>query len=59
MGKDGDKKPVVKLKRSSYQPTKAELEEKIKLDIPGETPEQRAENLAKAILRPVAVEYED
>ena len=54
-----DKKPVVKLKRSSYQPSKAELEEEIKLDIPGETLEERVNHIAKAVLQPVKVEYED
>lgn len=59
MKRYGDQELVVKIKRSSYQPSNVVVEEEIKLDIPGETPEPRAENLAKAILRPVKVEYEE
>jgi hypothetical protein len=39
--------------RSSYQPTKAELEEEVRLDIPGDTVEDRMKNLAKAMQGPV------
>ena len=34
---DRQKKKTVILKPSSYHPTKAELEEEIKLDFPGDT----------------------
>ena len=44
--------PTVRIKRSSYQPSKAELEEEIKIDA---TPEQ----LARAVARKVNIEYED
>ena len=44
--------PTVTLKRSTYQPSKAELEEPIHVDA---TPEE----LARAVVRPVNVVYED
>ena len=45
-------KPVVRLKRSGYQPTKAEMEEDVSIDA---TPEE----LARAVLTPVRIEYEE
>ena len=45
-------KPTVRIKRSSCQPSKAELEEEIKIDA---TPEP----LARAVGRQVNIEYED
>lgn len=47
-------RPIVRLKPSSYQPSKAELEAPITLPA-GTTPEE----LAKAIVRPVNIVYED
>lgn len=44
-----DKKPVVRLKPSSYQPSKAELEEDMRIDA---TPEQ----LLQAVVRDVKIE---
>jgi hypothetical protein len=44
--------PTVRIKRSSYQPSKKQLEEEIKIDA---TPEQ----LARAVGRQVNIEYED
>ena len=41
-------KPVVKLAHSSYQPSKAELEEDVSIDA---TPEE----IARAVLRPVQI----
>ena len=49
-------KRTVKLVQSSYQPTKAELEEPIKLNLPEDTtPEQ----IANALLRPVNIKWMD
>lgn len=49
-------KRTVKLVQSSYQPTKAELEKPIKLNLPeGTTPEQ----IANALLRPVNIKWMD
>ena len=45
-------KPVVRLKRSGHQPTKAEMEEDVSIDA---TPEA----VARAVLTPVGIEYED
>ena len=45
-------KPVVRLKRSGYQPSKAEMEEDVSIDA---TPEA----VARAVLTPVRIEYED
>lgn len=40
---------TIELVKHSYRPTKAELEEEISLDIPGETIEDRMKNLSKAV----------
>ena len=45
-------------KPSRYQPSKAGLEEEIKLDIPGKDVHERARNLARAALQPVKVRFE-
>ena len=45
-------KPVVRLKRSGYQPTKAEMEEDISI---GAAPE----DVARAILTQVRIKHED
>ena len=55
MPKTSDQRPpgsVVKLKPSTYQPSKAELEEPIQIDV---TPEE----LARAVVRPVNVVYDE
>ena len=44
--------PTVRLKRSGHQPTKVEMEEDVSIDT---TPEA----LARAVLTPVDIEYED
>ena len=45
-------KPAVRLKPSSYQPSKAEMEEDIGIDT---TPE----NLLRAVVRDVRIEYDE
>ena len=45
---ESDPRPVVRIKPSNYQPTKAELEEDVRIDA---TPEE----LARAVLRRVRV----
>lgn len=47
-----DNPPTLKLKSSRYQPSKAELEEEIRIDA---TPEE----LARAVLRDVNIEREE
>ena len=44
--------PTIRLKRRSHKPTKAEMEEDMSIDA---TPEE----LARAVLQPVKIEYED
>jgi hypothetical protein len=52
------KKPrTIELVKSTYQPTKAEKEEKIRLDVPGETTMDRMRNLAIAIRGPVNIRW--
>lgn len=46
-------KKLVRVIPSSYQPTKAELEEPIKLIVKGRTIDEKMNNLAKAMFRPV------
>lgn len=45
-------KPVVRIKRSGYQPGDAEMEEVVGIDA---TPEE----VARALLTPVRIEYEE
>lgn len=52
------KQRILTLKSSRYQPTKAELEEEIKLNVPGKDAHERARNLARAALQPVEIRYE-
>ena len=52
-----DNPRTVELVKSSYQPTKAEKEEEISLDIPGDSVLERMESLAKALVRPVNVRW--
>ena len=55
-----DPKPkTVELVKSSYQPTKAELEEEFSVDVPGETVEERMDALGRALTRPVAARWID
>ena len=46
---------TVELVKHSYQPSKAELEEEISLDIPGGSVLERMENLAKAVRGPIKI----
>ncbi len=50
---------TVHISKPSYQPNKKELDEIIKLDVPGETVQEKMDNLAKAIVQPVDVTYKD
>ncbi len=44
---------TVELVRTSYQPTKTELEEKIVLDVSGEAVMEWMGSLGKSVLRPI------
>ena len=52
------KRKRITLKDPDYQPGKAELEEVVKLDIPGKTTEEKLSNLAKAVTQPVEIRYQ-
>ena len=51
--------PTIELRPSTYQPSKAELEEEFHIDVPGDTVEEKMENFAKALLRPVNIVYKE
>lgn len=53
------KRKVVYLKNPDYQPSKAELEEEIKIDVSGDTIEEKMSNLAKAVTQDVEIRYRD
>ena len=53
------KKPrTVELVKSTYQPTKAEMDEKFKMDHPG-TVRERMAALAKGLLQPIKTRWID
>ena len=51
-------KRIITLKPSTYQPSKAEVQDEIKLDVPGTDVHERAKNLARAVLQPVEIRNE-
>ena len=53
------KPKTVELVKSSYQPTKAEMEEEFSVEVPGDTVEERLANLGRAITRTVGVRWID
>ena len=53
------KRKIINLKNPEYHPSKAELEEEIKIDVPGDTPEEKIKNLTKAVLQPTDIRYRD
>lgn len=53
------RKKTINLKDPEYQPSKAELEQTVRLDVPGRTTEEKMEKLAKAVTRPVNVLFRD
>ena len=55
MGHRRPKPRTIELVKSSYQPTKAELEEEISLEVPGETAMDRLGNLTRAMVQPVNI----
>ena len=48
---------TITLKPSGYQPSKTELEERVKLEIPGKDAHERALHLARAVLQPAKVQF--
>ena len=57
-GKPAAKRRIT-LPHPSYQPSKAALEEDVRIDVPGDTLEEKMENLARAVLQPVEIVYVD
>ena len=53
------KRKTINLKHSDYQPSKAELEKAVKLNVPGNTTKEKMEKLAKAVVQAVNVQYRD
>ena len=53
-----EKRAAVSLKPSDYQPSKAELKEKHKLEVPGDTIKEQMDTLADAVMQPAKIEYE-
>lgn len=52
------KKPrEVELVKPDYQPTKAEAEEPLDVDVPGETVLDRMANLTRALTQPVKIRW--
>ncbi len=49
---------TVTLPHPSYQPTKAEMQKRIKLDVPGRTLDEKASNFAQALMRPAKIQYQ-
>ena len=52
------KKPTIRLKHPSYQPSTAELRKDVRIKVAANTPMEKMERLAKAILRAVNIRYE-
>ncbi len=48
---------TVTLPDRKYQPKKSELEEKIRIDVPGDTVEDQMNNFADAIMQPVKIQF--
>ncbi len=53
------KRKTLYLKPPDYQPSKAELEEPVKLDVPGKTTREKMDKLADAVVQPVNTLYRD
>lgn len=53
------KRKIITLKNPEYQPSKAELEEEIKIDVPGNTAEEKMSKLVKVVTQDVDIRYKD
>jgi len=51
-------KRTITLPHSSYQPNKAEMQKRIRLDVPGKTLDEKASNFAQALMRPAKIQYQ-
>ena len=52
------KKPILRLKHPNYQPSAAELHKDTRIKVTANTPMERMERLAKAVLRLVDIRYQ-
>ena len=48
---------TVELVKSTYRPTKREMEEKFSLDVPGDTVMEKMENAARTLTKPVKIRW--
>jgi len=46
------------LPHPGYRPEKAEMQERIKPDVPGSTLDERANGFAQALMRPAKIQYQ-
>lgn len=53
------KKKNIKIKPSTYQPSKAELKEPVKLNVKGRTVQKKMDNLAAAIFCDAEIRHEE
>lgn len=51
------KKQTVALPNRNHQPSKAEMNEKMKVDVPGKNVQEKMDNFASAIMRPATIRY--
>jgi len=51
-------KRTITLPHPSYQPNKAEMQKRIRLDVPGKTLDEKASNFAQALMRPAKIQYQ-
>lgn len=52
-------KKTINLKYPEYQPSKAELEQLVKLDVPGKDTMEKMERLAKSLTQPANMLFRD
>ena len=52
------RKKTINLKHPDYQPGKAELEEPVKLDVPGKTTREKMEKLADAVVQSSTIRFQ-
>ncbi len=57
MSRKKNKPKTIELVKSSYNPTKAEMDKYIALDVTGDTVLERMGNLTRAVTRPVKIRW--
>lgn len=51
------KKHTVTLPDSAHQPSKAELEKEVRVNVPGKDEQEQMVNFARALMRPAKIKY--